>query len=268
MTRRRRGGWAMGIFLLVAAGTAVSAVVVAARRGAPNAVAAAPAVISAVPVPAETPIAAEADVFRTTASVLAISPSTDARRSAHPRTLATFRALRAYPGAPPRIPHGLTPKEFQTGDCNACHARGGYSQRFGAYVPITPHADMGACLQCHVGDAMLMAIPLPSTDPSARCRQCHTPGQERRFEATVDWQPMAWPSTARATPGAPPPAIPHTLQDRGNCVACHAAPAGVEEIRTRHPERSNCRQCHLQADADAGTWRRGEANRADAVGTP
>ena len=41
--------------------------------------------------------------------------------------------------------------------------------------------------------------------------------------------------------------IPHDLQLRGNCLACHAGPAAVEEIRTAHPERTNCRQCHLTA---------------------
>jgi cytochrome c-type protein NapB len=42
-----------------------------------------------------------------------------------------------------------------------------------------------------------------------------------------------------------PPLIPHDLQLRGNCLACHAGPGGVEEIRSTHPERANCRQCHL-----------------------
>jgi nitrate reductase (cytochrome), electron transfer subunit len=200
------------------------------------------------------PIAAEADVFRTHAGVLAIDPSAERIRAAHPRTLATYRSLRAYPGAPPRIPHGLTPDEFQTGGCNTCHERGGYSQRFGAYVPITPHPEMGACLQCHVGDGQLMAIALPGTDPSARCRQCHTADGVRWTEATLDWRPMAWPQLARVVPGREPPAIPHGLEFRGNCLACHAAPAGVAEIRTAHPERANCRQCHLSVSEDAAAF--------------
>jgi cytochrome c-type protein NapB len=32
---------------------------------------------------------------------------------------------------------------------------------------------------------------------------------------------------------------------RENCTACHDGPAAREEIRTPHPERVRCRQCHL-----------------------
>lgn len=193
----------------------------------------------------EQPIAAEAQVFRTSAAMLAIDPSDGVRRAAHPRTLATYRSLRAYPGAPPRIPHGLTPAEFQTGGCKTCHERGGFSQRFGAYVPVTPHPEMGACLQCHVGDAKLMAIALPGLDPSARCRQCHAPGATRWTDSSLTWTPLAWPRLAPGSVGQPPPPVPHTLDMRGNCLACHAAPAGVQEIRTTHPERASCLQCHV-----------------------
>jgi cytochrome c-type protein NapB len=252
----------MRLFLLASAVVAIVAFVVAARRFAiPGEAAPAPTSARAgvLTMPDE-PIPAEADVFRTSRAVLAIPPDSGARRPAHPRTLETFRALRAFPGAPPRIPHGLTPKEFQTGDCNTCHQRGGYSQRFGAYVPITPHPDMGACLQCHVGDAALMAIPLPSTDPSARCRQCHAAGTTPKLTEPAGWMPSSWPATTATALGDPPPPIPHTLQLRGNCLACHAAPAGVEEIRTRHPERSNCRQCHLAVDPVADEWTRAGAS--------
>jgi hypothetical protein len=32
---------------------------------------------------------------------------------------------------------------------------------------------------------------------------------------------------------------------RENCAACHTGPAAREEIRTTHPERIRCRQCHV-----------------------
>ncbi len=246
------GEVALRVFLIASAVVAMSALIIAAGRVAEDRSPAPDPAATTLELPNEA-IAAEADVFRTHAGVLAIDPGSDRRRSAHPRTLVTYRSLRAYPGAPPRIPHGLTPDEFQTGGCNTCHERGGFSQRFGAYVPITPHPEMGACLQCHVGDGQLMAIALPTTDASARCRQCHTPGAGRWTEATLDWKPLAWPElAARPADGAPPP-IPHTLELRGNCLACHAEPAGVAEIRTTHPERANCRQCHLTVDADTDT---------------
>lgn len=249
-------GVAARVLLIASAVVAIAAIVVAfgdatARRAAER-----PPTSAALFTAGEPPIAAEADVFRTHAGVLAIDPGSELRRSAHPRTLATWRNLRAYPGAPPRIPHGLTPDEFQNGGCNTCHERGGYSQRFGAYVPITPHPEMGACLQCHVGDGELMAIALPTTDPSARCRQCHTPEAGRWTEATVNWRPIAWPRLAQRSSASGPPPIPHPLEFRGNCLSCHAAPSAVQEIRTTHPERADCKQCHLRQDAASSEFLR------------
>lgn len=237
------------VFLIASAVTAMAVLIVVAARVRVNRRAAPEYVSVAPPAPSGEPIGAEAQVFRTRSTELAIEPTPGSRRSAHPRTLATFRALRAYPGAPPRIPHGLTPSEFQTGACKTCHERGGYSQRFDAYVPVTPHPEMGACLQCHMGDAELMAIPLPNTDPNARCRQCHALDAARWTESTLNWQPMAWPQLTRNTLGRSPPPIPHGRQLRENCLACHAGPAGVAEIQTLHPERANCRQCHVEANA-------------------
>ncbi len=245
----------MRIFLIAAAATAVAAFVVATRRAAVARSAAATSLPSAIAqsvplsmlVPPDEPIAAEAGVFRTGSGVLAIEPARDYRRAAHPRTLATFRALRVYPGAPPRIPHGLTPVEFRTGACKTCHERGGFSPRFGAYVPVTPHPEMGACLQCHVGDAKLVAVALPSTNPNDRCRQCHAPGAGRWRDSTLNWTPLSWPQLAVTLIGRNPPPIPHDLELRGNCLTCHSGPSGVAEIQTPHPERINCRQCHLLA---------------------
>jgi nitrate reductase (cytochrome), electron transfer subunit len=200
------------------------------------------------------PVAAEAEVFRTKSSVLAIDPSLESRRGAHPRTLATYRGLRAYPGAPPRIPHGLTSTEVLKGGCTTCHERGGYSHRFDAYVPVTPHPEMGICLQCHVGNVKLMAIPLPGNDPSARCRQCHAAGAMRWKDSSPMWQPLPWPKLSRSGENHRPPAIPHTSELRGNCVACHAPPAAVEEISTSHSERANCRQCHVEHGSGASEF--------------
>jgi cytochrome c-type protein NapB len=244
------------LFLVASTVTAIAALSVAARRVAMRREAPVD-VMAPLPIlsPPDQPIAAEAGVFRTSAAVLAIPPTSGARRSAHPRTLATYRNLRAYPGAPPRIPHGLTPSEFRTGGCNACHERGGYSQRFEAYVPVTPHPEMGACLMCHVGNARLMAISLPNVDPGTRCRQCHTaPGGGARWvDSTLDWKTMAWPEVARVGRDSAPPPIPHALAMRTNCLTCHSAPSAVEEIRTPHPERANCRQCHVEGGHGGGS---------------
>ena len=44
--------------------------------------------------------------------------------------------------------------------------------------------------------------------------------------------------------------MPHSLQNRENCLACHAGPAAPIEIKVSHPERSNCRQCHALNNKD------------------
>jgi cytochrome c-type protein NapB len=252
----------VALVLVASAATAIAAVVVVVRRLTnPRVTKLAIAAPSDAPRAASAtvgsgPIRAEADVFRTSSAVLAIDPASRERRAAHPRTLATYRVLRAYPGAPPRIPHGLTPAETRRGACNACHERGGYSPRFGAYVPVTPHPGFGECLQCHVGDAQLMSNPLPASDPNARCRQCHAPGARRWRDSSLTWQPMPWPVLSAATGAGVPPPIPHDLELRGNCLACHSAPSGVAEIRTKHPERANCRQCHVEAGTGSGDFMR------------
>ena len=110
----------------------------------------------------EEPIPAEAQVFRAKWGFVAAAPDARARRQARPRTLAIYRRLRAYPGAPPRVPHGLTQEEFRTTRCNVCHERGGYAARFGAYTPVTPHPEYAECLQCHVSEAMSVGVAVVS----------------------------------------------------------------------------------------------------------
>lgn len=136
------------------------------------------------------------------------------------RTLAVFHSRRAFPGAPPVIPHDLV-----GGSCLGCHKDGGYTPQFKAYTPVTPHPQYANCQQCHV-------------------EQTKSP-----LFVSTQFQRTAPPEIDNQyLPGAPPP-IPHTLQLRENCNACHAGPAAVKEIRTPHPERQNCRQCHVEGAA-------------------
>ena len=89
--------------------------------------------------------------------------------------------------------------------------------RFAAYTPVTPHPELDSCQDCH--------------SPAEPGRPL--PGAARPVPAL--------PSAAM--PGAPPP-IPHSLDMRERCLACHAGPGAVDEFRTSHPERAGCRQCH------------------------
>lgn len=222
----------------------------------------------AVPAVPGAPIAHEAEVFRTRPGAQAVEPDARRRDEAHPRTIATYRALRSYPGAPPRIPHGVTEVEFRTTRCNTCHERGGYSQRFGAYAPVNPHPERAMCLQCHAPAYELVGVPFPRTGANDPCRQCHAGVPAKFSESAIAWRAAPWPALAiRALAGAP--VIPHDLDGRGNCLACHMGPGAVAELRTSHPERADCRQCHVTAgDASLVFSRPARPDGAGAGGVP
>jgi cytochrome c-type protein NapB len=84
---------------------------------------------------------------------------------------------------------------------------------------------------------------------TGRCRQCHvfrTTGDlfvDNSFEGVA--QDLA--AGDRATAGAPP-RIPHRILMRENCIACHDGPGARAAIRTTHPERVRCRQCHVPVE--------------------
>ncbi len=148
------------------------------------------------------------------------------------RTLAAYYARRAYPGAPPVIPHPVDDAQSGGKACLSCHADGGWAPRLGAYTPVVPHPELESCRQCHVPEA--------------------TKGV---FRATA-WSTLAPPRIRHAAlPGSPPP-IPHGLQMRENCLACHAGPGAVAELRSSHPARVNCRQCHALAAEPVAAFER------------
>jgi nitrate reductase cytochrome c-type subunit len=130
---------------------------------------------------------------------------------------------RAYDGAPPTIPH-----ESFGMRCTACHNEQGQSVPGVGFAPASPHEGTS------------------KTGATIRCRQCHVfAGSEGLFVASeFVGLKQDLRAGARATPGAPP-TVPHRILMRENCVACHAGPGAREEIRTGHPERWRCRQCHV-----------------------
>jgi cytochrome c-type protein NapB len=239
------------VFLIAAAVTAMAAAIVALQTLSADGAADASLALSGSIEGAAAPIASEAGVYRMVPGLLA-RESAARRAAAHPRTLTTFRGLREFPGAPPRVPHGLTPAEFRDATCNTCHERGGYSQRFGAYAPVTPHPELRACLQCHPTDEALVGVPLARPERDIVCRQCHSSDGARPREPEIEWRRSVWPAAGLATAAGVPPTIPHDVSFRTFCVACHAGPGAVVEIRTKHPERSNCLQCHARSAEASG----------------
>jgi len=137
------------------------------------------------------------------------------------RSLALRAARRAYEGAPPVVPHptaGLSPAA-----CRECHATGLTAGPLVARKASHPY--LFNCFQCHVEQA------------NAVFGQGEAPAENRFTGARPRGQ-----GGSRAYPGAPP-TIPHTLLMRTSCNSCHGA-LGYEGLRTTHPERLNCVQCH------------------------
>lgn len=138
------------------------------------------------------------------------------------RNLHDYYKNRAFPGAPPTIPHVLlSEKGIGAKSCLQCHQNGGFVAQFKAYAPITPHPEM------------------------LNCRQCHVPAKSKLKFVETAWEKIAHPEIKNSAMEGSPPVIPHSLQMRSNCLACHAGPAAPKEIRVSHPLRINCRQCHV-----------------------
>jgi len=138
------------------------------------------------------------------------------------RSLDTYYNNRAFHGAPPSIPHPIV-EDFKIGDrsCLKCHQNGGYVAKFKAYTPVVPHPEKVNCRQCHVTE--------------------NTSGLFKPANAEAFIKPKI--GNAEFIGG--PPIISHQIQLHENCLACHAGPSAPKEIRIDHPERSNCRQCHV-----------------------
>ena len=144
------------------------------------------------------------------------------------KSTAAVRAdRRAYDGAPPTIPH-----DNFGADCSNCHTERGRAVSGVGFAPASPH------------DGTRYA------GGTIRCRQCHVfHTTDEVFVASLfEGIPQDLAAGDRATPGAPP-RIPHRVLMRENCAACHDGPGAREGIRTDHPERTRCRQCHVPITA-------------------
>jgi cytochrome c-type protein NapB len=137
------------------------------------------------------------------------------------RTLSEYYSRRQYPGSPPYIPHKVEEADLAPLECLTCHAKGGWTAELKRHTPLTPHPE------------------------NISCRQCHVTMEESKLFVDNNWMSIPPPRLGGShLPGAPPP-IPHDLQMRGDCIACHVGPGAVTVIRVEHPSRGNCRQCHV-----------------------
>ena len=128
------------------------------------------------------------------------------------------QARRVYDGAPPIIPHAVG--ALGRRDCLNCHEQGLDLEEDGV-ASLTPHPQLVNCRQCHLEVNTEVSLPVNNLFEGYRNPRRGT----------------------RAHPLAPP-TVPHPVTMRENCLTCHSG-LGATPIRTSHPERVNCRQCHL-----------------------
>lgn len=147
--------------------------------------------------------------------------NTEADKSA---TLALRASRRAYAGAPPTMPHPVDANNVT--NCLVCHGNG--LKIDGRIAPKMSHQTFTNCTQCHA--------------------QAGTPGMGPEFPVSNSFVGLESPSAGeRAWPGAPP-TMPHQMRMREDCTSCHGV-LGRPGIRTTHPWRMNCVQCHASSAA-------------------
>lgn len=126
---------------------------------------------------------------------------------------------RAYDGAPPVVPHKINQRS--SASCLACH---GQDLKVGdAIVPKISHPHYINCIQCHAESVNPELALVKENNNTFAGLSAPTQGE-------------------RAWPGAPP-VVPHSTQMRTDCRSCHGV-TGQPGLRTSHPERNNCLQCH------------------------
>jgi cytochrome c-type protein NapB len=144
--------------------------------------------------------------------------ATDAERQA---AIEVRSGRRAFSGAPPVVPHAIDERNAQA--CLSCHGAG---LKVGQVIaPKMSHHYLPNCTQCHVEAEQNAPWALAAAMPRTEFVGLSEPGRGER-----------------AGPGAPP-TIPHAVWMRSNCSTCHGT-LGKEGLRTSHPWRANCTQCH------------------------
>ena len=167
-----------------------------------------------------------ANLVPPTPDSIVLTNVTEAERA---QALAERAARRAFDGAPPVVPHAIT--QDSSAACLACHGPGlAVKDKVASRIS---HARYSSCTQCHVPSGGT-ALPVRETALLAPLAQ-----NEFASVAPTLKGSRAWPQA--------PPTIPHSTLMRSDCLSCHG-PRGLFGLRTPHPDRQSCVQCHV-ADA-------------------
>jgi cytochrome c-type protein NapB len=75
------------------------------------------------------------------------------------------------------------------------------------------------------------------------CQQCHAAAPGAAPPPASDFVGLGAAGSGRRAYAGAPPTIPHGAWMREACDSCHGL-AGAPGLRTTHPERQSCTQCH------------------------
>jgi hypothetical protein len=139
-------------------------------------------------------------------------------------------------GMPNPIPHPVGGRT----DCEICHGPGKIRPFPDSHADFT--IDM--CVTCH--KPTLQELP-PTVAPTPTTAATSTSQALATAAATPTTAPAAT-ATIAAAPGGPP-AIPHDLAGRDNCLLCHDPNGGLRPAPQDHVGRANetCQACHKPA---------------------
>lgn len=152
-------------------------------------------------------------------------PATDMQRQ---DAVVRRASRRAFDGAPPVVPHPVD--AASSANCRVCHEAGLAVRE--VVAPRMSHPELGNCTQCHVpAVGGLAQVEVGGLEASREFGQNTFRGRASAGRGGRVWA------------GAPP-TIPHGEWMRQNCSSCHGA-TGQIGLRTSHPERVLCTQCHV-----------------------
>lgn len=157
-------------------------------------------------------------------------------------------SVSARPPAQPPIPHDIEGRETL---CIACHASGIAGAN--KFPPDHEGRTNQQCLNCHKLGENRVAAPtaLPTRTPTTAPTALPTaaaPSPSPSPSPTPPPQPTAASADV-------PPRIPHPLQGRDDCVACHGTGlGGAPKLPASHAGRTSqtCRLCHQPAEPPEG----------------
>lgn len=134
-------------------------------------------------------------------------------------------------------------------DCLSCHGAG----TFQAFPANHVGRDVASCTGCHTTSTTarpLAGTAIPHQAPqSTDCLACHGTGKFEAFPSNHSGRPLNTCSLCHSTAASPRPLagqnIPHSLEGRSECTACHGR-GSFKPFPANHDGRTNdiCQTCH------------------------